>query len=389
MSQSFDASRSLTAFEQDSTLVAVIEMSQSQWLVAAVIPGVERQPLKKLDVDASALLKLLRRWRDEAHQAGRDIKRIVCGYEAGRDGFWLARWLQRHGVEAYVIHPASVAVSREHRRAKTDRIDTELLKRSFLGWLRGETRHCSMAAIPSMAQEDARRPGRERESLVAERTRLVNRVKSILALFGINGFNPQLRKAAEKLATLRTAEATPLPENAQAELVRLLERLRLLREQIRSVENERLRRLTAPPAAPGPHAMVRLIARVFGIGIETADMLVQEVLSRNLRDRRAVARYAGLTGAPDESGKRRREKGLARAGNGRVRRGMIQLAWRFLIHQKDSALAQWFRDRTVDGRKTTRKTMIVALARKLLIALWRLATTGEMMHDIKLRPVGA
>ena len=109
--------------------------------------------------------------------------------------------------------------------------------------------------------------------------------------------------------------------------------------------------------------MVRLIARVLGIGIETADMLVNEVLTRNLRDRRAVARYAGLTGAPDESGKRRREKGLARTGNGRVRRGMIQLAWRFLIFQKDSRLVQWFRERTADGRRTTRKTMIVALAR--------------------------
>src|ERR1700681_2711052 len=135
MSQPFDASRSLTAFEQDNTLVAVIEMSQSKWLVAAVIPGVERQPLKKLDAEADALLKLLQRWRDEARKAGRMIRRIVCAYEAGRDGFWLARWLQAHAIEAYVIHAASIAVSREHRRAKSDRIDTELLMRSFLGWL--------------------------------------------------------------------------------------------------------------------------------------------------------------------------------------------------------------------------------------------------------------
>jgi len=135
MSQSFDASRSLTAFEQDSTLVAVIEMSQSKWLVAAAIPGVARQPLKKLDANADALLKLLQRWQDEARKAGRTVKRIVCAYEAGRDGFWLARWLQARAIETYVIHAASIAVSREHRRAKTDRIDTELLMRSFLGWL--------------------------------------------------------------------------------------------------------------------------------------------------------------------------------------------------------------------------------------------------------------
>jgi transposase len=394
MSQSFDASRSLTAFEQDSTLVAVIEMSQSKWLVAAAIPGVERRPLKKLDADANALLKLLQRWRDEAHKMGRTIKRIVCAYEAGRDGFWLARWLHAHAIEAYVIHAASIAVSREHRRAKSDRIDTELLMRSFLGWLRGEKRHCSMAAIPTVTEEDARRPGRERESLVGEQTRIVNRIKAVLALFGIASFNPRLRKAAQNLATLRTVDGSPLPENANAELKRDLERLRLLHDQIHAIESERLRQLAqAPATATGPHAMVRLIARVLGIGIETADMLVAEVLTRNLRDRRAVARYAGLTGAPDESGKRRREQGLAGAGNGRVRRGMIQLAWRFLIFQKDSSLVRWFHERTADGRgntrKAMRKTMIVALARKLLIALWRLATTGEMTEDIKLRPAAA
>jgi transposase len=389
MSQSFDASKSLTAFEQDSTLVAVIEMSQSKWLVAAVVPGIARQPLKKLDADAGALLKLLQRWREEARKAGREVKRIVCAYEAGRDGFWLVRWLQARTIETYVIHAASIAVSREHRRAKTDRIDTELLMRSFLGWLRGEKRHCSMVAIPTMVEEDARRPSRERESLVAEQTRTVNRVKAALALLGIGGFNPRLRKAAQKLETLRTVEGTPLPENVHAELRRDLERLRLVHDQIRTIESERLRRLAqAPAAATGPHAMVRLIAKVLGVGIETADMLVNEVLARNLRDRRAVARYAGLTGAPDESGKRRREKGLARAGNGRVRRGMIQLAWRSLIFQKESRLVRWFRARTADGRSTTRKTMIVALARKLLIALWRLVTTGEMTEGLKLRPAG-
>lgn len=390
MSQSFDTSRSLTAFEQDSTLVAVVEMSQSKWLVAAVLPGVERRPLKKLDADADALLKLLQRWCGEARKAGRTIGRIVCAYEAGRDGFWLARWLQAQAIEAYVIHAASIAVSREHRRAKSDRIDTELLMRSLLGWLRGEKRHCSMVAIPTIAEEDARRPSRERESLTGEQTRIVNRFKAVLALFGIGGFNPRLRKAAQKLETLRTVEGTPLPENAHAELRRDLQRLRLVRDQIRAIESERLRQLAAvPAAATGPHAMVRLIAKVFGVGIETADLLVNEALARKLRDRRAVARYAGLTGAPDESGKRRREKGLARAGNSRVRRGMIQLAWRFLIFQKDSRLARWFRERTADGRSTTRKTMIVALARKLLIALWRLVTTGEMTEGIKLRPATA
>jgi transposase len=387
MSQFFDASRSLTALEQDSTIIASIEMSQSKWLVAAVVPGVERQPLKKLNADEEALLKLLHRWRHEAGLAGRQIKRIVVAYEAGRDGFWLARWLRARDVEAYVIHPTSVAVSREHRRAKTDRLDTELLKRSFLGWLRGEKRHCSMVAIPTIEEEDARRPNRERGNLVTEQTRIVNQIKAILTRFGIRAFRSTLRAVEEKLERVRTAEGTPLPENTRAELRRHLARLRVVREQIRAIEQERLRKLAATPAGEkGPHVMVRLIARLLGVGVETADMLVNEILSRHLRDRKAIARYAGLTGSPDESGRRRRERGLARAGNARVRCGMIQLAWRFLRFQKDSALAQWFHARTADGRGSTRKTMIVALARKLLIALWRLVTTGEMPQGVVLRP---
>src|SRR5438876_972143 len=302
MPQPNDLSRSLVALDQDSTIIAVVEMNQSSWLVAGMLPGIERQPRKKLEPSAERLLGLLHRWRDEAVKAGRKITRIALAFEAGRDGFWLARWLRAHGVEAHVIHPSSVAVSREHRRAKTDRLDTELLKRGFLGWLRGERGHCTMARIPTIAEEDAKRPNRERET--------------------------------------------------------------------------------------EPHAMVRHLARVVGLGVETADILVNEVLSRPMRDRKAVARYAGLTGSPDESGAKRREQGLAKAGNARVRRGMIQLAWRFLRFQKESALALWYRARTADSRVGTRKTMIVALARKLLIALWRFVTTGETLEGVVLRPAG-
>jgi transposase len=390
MSQPFDASRSLTTLEQDSTIIAAIEMSQSKWLVAAIVPGIKRQPLKKLDADADLLIKLLHRWRKEAEQTGYPIKRVVVAYEAGRDGFWLARWLRMRDVEACVIHPASIAVSREHRRAKTDRLDTELLLRALLGWLRGEKRHCSMVAIPTIEEEDAKRPNRERGSLVTEQTRIVNQIKAILIRFGIRSFQPKLRKAEEQLKALRTAEGPALPENTRAELCRHLARLRTLREQIQAIENERLQKLKADQVTKkGSNAMVHLIARVVGIGVETADKLVNEVFSRQYRDRKAVARYAGLTGSPDESGKRRREKGLSRAGNARVRAGMIQLAWRFLMFQKNSALAQWFQTRTADGRGDTRKTMIVALARKLLIALWRLVTTGELSDGIVLRPASS
>ena len=378
-----DLSQSRIVLKQDSTLIAVIEMSQSSWLVAGIVPGVERQPLKKLAVDESALLKLLNRWREEAEKAGRRIERIAVAFETGRDGFWLARWLRARGIEAHVIHASSVAVSREHRRAKTDRLDTELLKRVFLGWLRGERDHCKMVAIPTIKDEDAKRPNRERESLVGEQTRIVNRMKAALVRLGIRGFNPKLKRAAGRLEDLRTPEGEPIPPNTLAELRRDMERRHLIGGQIRQIEDARLERIERAPS-DRPHAMVRLLARVIGIGIETADMLVQEMLSRTLRDRRAVARYAGLTGAPDESGAKRREKGLARSGNERVRRGMIQLAWRFLMFQKDSALAQWFRARTENSRGT-RKTMIVALARKLLIALWRLVTTGEVPAGVVLR----
>ena len=271
------------------------------------------------------------------------------------------------------------------RDPKTDRLDTELLKRGFSGWLRGERGHCSMVRVPTLAEEDAKRPNRERESLVGERTRINNRIKATLARLGIRNFKPTLRQAAERLAIIHTPEGMSLPPNVLAELQRDMARLRLVIGQIREIENARQKRLEQQPETT-PHAMVRLLARVVGIGIETADLLVNEVLSRPLRDRRAVARYAGLTGAPDESGARRREQGLARAGNARVRRGMIQLAWRFLRFQRQSTLALWYRARTADSRIGTRKTMIVALARKLVIALWRFVTTGEPLDGVALRP---
>jgi transposase len=212
----------------------------------------------------------------------------------------------------------------------------------------------------------------------------INRMKGALARLGIRGFKAHLRKAPERLAGLRTAEGTGLPTNMIEEFRRDMARLALVREQISSIEKTRAERLEQAPDT-GPHAMVRLLARVIGIGIETADMLVREILSRNLRDRRALARYAGLTGSPDESGLKSREKGLAKAGNARVRRGLIQLAWRFLMFQKDSALARWYRTRTEGPSGARKTTMIVALARKLLIALWRLVTTGEVPDGVELR----
>jgi transposase len=383
-----DLSRSLAALDENSTLIAVIELSRSSWLVGGLVPGVSREPLKKLAADAAALWRVLEQWCAEAAAAGRPIERICVAYEAGRDGFWLARWLRGRGVECHVMHATSIAVSREHRRAKTDRLDVGLLKRSYLGWLRGEANHCRMVGVPTRAEEDGKRPLRERERLVGERTRLVNRMTSLLALHGVFKINLRCKGAARRLAELTTAEGEALPPLTLAELHRALERLGVIKAQLAALEAARRARLAAAPEA-GPHPMILTLAKVMGVGVMTAELLVREVLSRPLRDRRAVARYAGLTGAPDESGKRRREKGLARAGSARVRRAMLQLAWRFLRHQADSELAAWFRARTADGRRDTRLTMIVALARKLLIALWELATTGKLPEGVRLHAAAA
>jgi transposase len=379
-----DLSRSLVPLDVDTTLIAVVEMSQSSWLVGGIVPGVERQPLKKLSIDEHALLKLLLQWRSESERTSYKVERITVAFEVGHDGFWLARWLALQGIEPHVIHASSVAVTREHRRAKTDRLDTDLLKRSFLGWLRGERGHCKMVAVPTLAEEDAKRPSRERETLVAEATRLMARLKAAFVRLGIRHFNPKLKAAPERLEALRTPSGDPIPANTLAALKRDMARHRFVKAQIREIEVARVERLKAAPGA-GTNPMVRLLARVVGISTETADMLVQEVLSRRLRDRRAVARYAGLTGSPDESGAKRREKGLARSGNARVRLGMIQLAWRFMWFQKDSALGRWYQQRT-EAAPAARKTLIVALARKLLIALWRLAHEGIVPEGLRMRP---
>src|SRR5215470_15924551 len=298
-----DSKACLTAFTQDNTMVVVLELSLSSWLVAGLIPGLSREPLKKIPPDPEILLRLLYRWRGEAIKAGKEITRISVGYETGRDSFWLARWLRARGIDAHVIHATSVAISREHRRAKTDRIDTAMLRRGFLGWLRGEPGHCSMAIVPTVEEEDAKHPHRERETLIKQRTSTVNRMKSILIKFGVRDFNPALRKAPAKLASVRTPEGIPLPSNAVAAL----------------------QRLQRDPTEKF-NAMVFLLVRIIGFGVETAQQLVHEMLSRSLRDRKAVARYAGLTGSPDESGSKRREKGLSRCGNRRVRNILIQLS---------------------------------------------------------------
>src|ERR1700746_2301962 len=269
-----DLTRCWDSLDMNATLIAVIEMSQSSWLVAGIVPGVEAQPLKKLAIDEHAFLSLLNPWGAEAEKQAHRITRVAVAFEAGHDGFWLARWLATQGVEAHVIHASSVAVTRKHRRAKTDRLDTGLLKRGFLGWLRGERGHCKTVAVPTLAEEDAKRPSREREKLVGEASAIITRVKAAFGRLGIRGFNPKLKAAAMRLETLRTPEDEPIPPNTLAALKRDLERHQIVKKQIREIEQTRLDVLKQAPEK-GPHAMVRLLARVIGVGVETADMLGQ------------------------------------------------------------------------------------------------------------------
>jgi transposase len=375
------------ALDHDTTIIAVVELSLNMWVIAGHVPGLDRRPVKKTDDRAQGLKRVLATWRAAAERAGRRVERVVVAFEAGRDGFWLARLLRQEGIEAYVIHPASIPVPRG-RRAKTDRLDTGMLLRAVSAWLRGEPDACRMAAVPSVEEEDLRRPSRERTSLKAERTRLINRIRSLFALHGLVGINPNTPATRRKLDALRTAEGEMLPPNLRAELDRLFDRLDLVKRQIKAIDSARDEQIAMEgkdetTLTGQALAMIARLATLTGMGATTASVLVSEVFARSFRDRRALARFVGLTGTPDESGSRRRDRGLMKAGSARVRHVMIQLAWRMLRHQPDCALVRWYRQRVETANGAGKKTFIVALARKLLIALWRFVTEGVVPEGMR------
>jgi transposase len=373
-----------TAFDHDSTLVLALELSGKGWEVGAVLPGVTRRPRRGLAPrDLPGLLKQIERWKAEAQRVGRSVHRVVLTYEAGRDGFWIARHLLAHGIEVHIMHPASIPVERRGRRAKTDRIDLDMLLRTLLAWLRGEPRVCSMVCIPSEAEEDMRRPERERERLVGERIALENRIENLLCLHGVAGFKPRLKKAAARLADLRGYAGDKLPPRLLEELHRLMARHGVLSDQLRQIEAAREQ---ATQAAEPDRAMrkIQMLARLVGLGLATAAGLTHEVFCRAFADRRAIAGFVGLTGTPFNSGRMEREQGIGKNGNPRVRRLLMQLAWRWLRFQPDSALSCWFAERTAGARGRIRKIMAVALARKLLVALWRYVETGELPAGVRL-----
>ena len=373
--------RSITEFEaaarhQATTLFVSLELSSSKWLVTASAPGSEK--LSKHVIvggDGEALLQLLRRLQASAtRQTGGPVS-IAVIQEASLDGFWIYRLLVGNGIESHVVEPTSIAVNRRHRRAKTDRIDGEMLVRTLMAWARGERRVCSMVRPPTPKEEDRRRLTRERTILLKERIQHTNRIRGLLFGQGINNYDPIRRDRRSRLTQLRTGDGRPLPDHLKAEILREIDRLELTLVQLSTVERERdalVAGTTELDFGIAPAALLQLR----GIGPELASLLWLEGLFRHLGNRRQVAAYAGLAPSPWQSGGTDREQGITKAGNPRVRRAMIELAWLWLRHQPDSDLSRWFVARVGDARGRIRRIAIVALARKLLVALWRYVMQG-------------
>jgi transposase len=370
------------AFRPDHATVYVsLELSRSKWLVTSLSAWRDKMSKHSVDAgDGAALLDRLARLRMEAEQRLGTPARVVVIQEAGLDGFWIHRLLEAGGIESHVVEPASIAVPRRHRRAKTDVIDGEMLVRTLAAFKRGEPRVCSMVVAPSPEEEDRRRVSRERRTLIKERIGHANRIKGLLASQGIFGCEPMRRNFRDRLESLRTGDGRPLGLRLKAEIGRELDRMDLVLRQIAAVEADR-DALVRPDHADVEAPAARLM-KLRGIGPEFAAVLWLEGLFRRFANRRQLAAYAGLAPSPWQSGRVDREQGIAKSGNPRLRTAMVELAWLWLRHQPDSALSRWFRERVGSERGRIRRIAIVALARKLLAALWRYTTSGEL-------PVGA
>jgi transposase len=366
-------------------LYVSLELSPSKWLVTSLLSGTDRMSKHLVTGgDGSALLRLLAALRTRAERrAGAPVVTVAI-QEAGLDGFSVHRLLEANGVESWVVDPASVAVPRRMRRAKSDAIDGETLLRTLLAFRRGEPRVCSMVHPPSVAEEDRRRITRERRTLLRERIEHTNRIEGLLMTQGVTGYDPLGKDRWTRLESLETRDGHALPPRLKAEIGREIERLELLARQIRQVEAERdALAATVPEVAASPAA---LLLRLKGVGPETATLLWLEGLFRTFANRRQLAAYAGLAPTPWLSGRIRREQGISKAGNPRLRTAMIELAWLWLRHQPESALSRWFGERVRAGGGRNRRTTIVALARKLLVALWRYLAHGQVPDGAVLKP---
>lgn len=372
---------------QIGAIFVSLELSRSTWLITSLSPG-NGEKMSKHSVTGGDLAGLLGRFSDLKRKAlmrmGTSYPIIVI-HEAGLDGFWIHRVLQGEGIESHVVDAASVAAPRRGRRPKTDKIDGEALLRALLAYKRGEPRVCAMVVAPSPEEEDRRRLSRERQTLIGERVTHVNRIKGLLFAQGTSDYAPVRRDRRARLGALRTGDGRVLPVHLKAQISRELDRLELLLEQIKAVEAERDALLgivdkVVHKEAEAPQPAVAMLMAVKGIGVEFASVLWSEGLCRRFANRRQVAAYAGLAATPWRSGAIAHEQGVSKSGNPRLRTKMVQLAWLWLRHQPQSALARWFHARGQRGGKGSRKGMIVALARKLLVALWKYVSAGVVIE---------
>ena len=372
--------------ENAAVIFVSIELSKKSWLIGIHTPLVDKIGLHKVEAgDSASLLALIRRIKKKIERTMRGPVKVRSCYEAGYDGFWLHRVLAEAGIINHVIDPASLQVNRRARRAKTDRIDALGMLRALMAFQRGEEQVFSVVQVPSVEGEDARRVHRERERLIKERIQHVNRIKGLLATQGIYDYEPLRRHRRDRFEALETAIGTPIPGHLRNEIMRHLQRLELVLEMIRAVEAQRDSVVEAEPAANESSRKIQHLVRLKAIGPQFATVLVGEVLHKHFANRRQVASYAGLAPSPFNSGSSIREQGISKAGNPRARTTMIEMAWLWLRYQPYSALSRWFHERVGTGTGRVRRITIVALARKLLVALWRFLETGLLPDGAELK----
>ena len=383
MTQSKHAGKS--TYENLQAIYVSIELSKNTWLVTSISPGAGEK-LSRHSVpggDIAGLLSRLGQLKQKARdRTGRDYP-FVTIQEAGLDGFWVHRVLEAEGHESHVVDAASIATSRRRRRVKTDRLDGETLIRALLAFKRGEPRVCSMLRIPTPDEEDRRRIVRERKVLMEERIRHSNRIKGLLFSQGIRGYDPLRRDRRERLETLRTGDGRELPQHLKHQVLRELDRMEMLLDQIKSVEAERDAMLADEQQSARE---VVMLTKVVGIGPEFAAVLWGEGLFRHFDNRRQVAAYAGLAPTPWQSGSVDREQGIGKSGNPRLRSTLLEMAWLWLRHQPTSELSRWFNERVAQNGGRFKKVMITALARKLVVALWKYVTAGVVIEGARVRP---
>jgi len=364
-----------------------IELSKKSWVVAVNTPLSDKISLYKLKPnDWKELLELIERIQKRVAQELKKPVEVISCYEAGYDGFWLHRLLEAQGVRNHVIDPASLQVDRRARRAKTDGIDVEKLLRSLMAYLRGEPKVWNVVRVPTVIEEDDRRLHRERSRLINERIQHVNRIKGLLAIHGIYDYEPMHPERMPRLERLRTTARHRLPPHLNAEILRELQRLELVLGMIQTIEAERDAIASAKSKSRHTSAKkIQHLVKLKSIGPEFATVLVGEVFYRTFDNRKQIGSYVGLTPSPFQSGSTFRDQGISRAGNAKARTTMIELAWLWLRNQPDSSLSVWFRERVGERKGRIKRIAIVAMARKLLIALWRYLETGLVPEGAALK----